>query len=124
MSFESFFSPDNLTTKKEEILGKLEKDGLTDLIREEIVEWRKEREKLNMAIPTADGIVRLNYEMAQIYEYAGDINEMFLSLDEALNGVVSEIANPLNSTAVRENLEKMARMMEDRINEMEKKYPA
>jgi len=30
-----------------------------------------------MATPTADKIVRLNYEMSQIYEYAGDIEEMF-----------------------------------------------
>ena len=111
MSFETFFNPDDLTVEKEEILGKLEKGGLTDAIREEIIEWRKKREEVAMASPAANEIVRLNYEMAQIYEYADDINEMFNSLDDALQN------------AIQEGFADLEEMIRARRAEMEEKYP-
>jgi replicative DNA helicase len=64
-----------------------------------------------MALPTADKIVRLNYEMAQIYEYAGDTEEMFNSLYDVLQN------------AIQEGFTDLERMIRAKIEEMNKKYP-
>jgi predicted RecB family nuclease len=111
MSIESFFTRDELSVQKDEILTRLEKDGFSENVRQQVIEWRKKREEQAMALPTADKIVRLNYEMAQIYEYAGDTEEMFNSLYDVLQN------------AIQEGFTDLERMIRAKIEEMNKKYP-
>ena len=112
MRFENFFNPDELSLQKEEILEKLKRDGFSENVRSQVIEWRGKREEQAASSPTAEGIIRLNYEMAQIYEYANDIEEMFNSLDDALRN------------AIQENFPDIEKMIRARIQEMEEKYLA
>jgi hypothetical protein len=111
MKFENPFTPDELGAEKENLISKLKSEGMTETIRNEIIEWRKKREEQAMTTFMPNEIVRLNFEMSELYEACGDIDGMFQSLDDAL------------FNADQEELIDTAEMISDKIREMEKKYP-
>jgi uncharacterized coiled-coil DUF342 family protein len=124
MSFESNIESDPLKDKKESILERLPKEGLTEDLRKEITEWRGRRLEQIGTYPTMAGRITVNYEMAQFYEYASDINTMFVELDEARSTALAEIDNPLNGQEIIDELKEILEKIEARIREMEQKYPA
>ena len=65
-------------------------------------------------------MIRFNVDRAELYEAYGDIDEMFMCLDQALNQVVSEKDMGVEGG----NWDELESIIKSRIKEMEDKYPA
>ena len=118
MSYEKMFGEDGLSLEKLSLIGRLEKEGITEDVRKAVIHWTEQMEVRSLI--SAIEMIRFNVDRSELYEAMGDIDEMFWCLDQALVQVQSERDKSVEGG----NWDELEEKIKKRVSEMEEKYPS